>query len=117
MRPTTLANAAGGTRPDLRLGSLGRRGECDMHAGDRHPTLTHRSSAPLYRSGTNVAGGENARNAGFEGAGRALAFLPGGRVGNSGAGLDEAFLVARDLGWQPTGARHGTDHGKDRWRL
>ena len=50
------------------------------------------------------------------GRGLTFALFPGRRVGHGGAGLDESFLIALDLGRQPLGARIGADHGKNRGR-
>jgi hypothetical protein len=61
----------------------------------------------------DIAGGEDAGQAGLQRARRAGQSPPGAH-GQVGSGEDEPVLVAADLGRQPVGARHGADEDHQR---
>jgi hypothetical protein len=71
-----------------------------VHDGDRYAAFTHGCSHALYRSGADIANGEDARGARFEGERLAIG-LPLSRLHRVGSRQDEAVLVARNLRGEP----------------
>src|SRR4051812_7417709 len=90
-----------------------------MYHGDRHAPLSHGRRAALDRAVTNVAGREDAGDAGLLKIGIALEW-PGGRrtlvqqIDDVAAGTDVAPLIPDHRGRQPTGLRLPSDQHEER---
>ena len=70
-----------------------------LHTGDGHPAFADRRSTTFYRTGSDIARGENIWKTGFERSRLAFIFFPRGRVRNVESRFDESFFVALDLDW------------------
>ena len=84
----------------------GREGQVFVDEGDRNAAFPDAAGDAFDGAVTNVAGAEDAGDAGFEGEGLAVEG-PGGEVAT---GADVAAGVALDPGWQPVGLGDSTDH-------
>src|SRR5439155_8114493 len=101
------------TARSLRLTAI-RCCQGDLNTGNSHSTFADGRSTTFDRAGPDIACGKNSRKTGFERTGLAFVLFPSRRIRHGRSCLDESFVVAFDLEWQPLGAWVGSDHGKDR---